>query len=299
MILAWFYQIRMRGEPTLFAPDFLVLTGLATLARWTWVPATALTESRAKYGELVASTAACLLVGTELPWSGGNPHVPRSLRCWILAPAALLFALCFHHGRDAVSVHLVVSLSSFLDALALLPQMHVATVATTITPELAVFLGVLWVSRALQLAGWLVLNRQGEGYVAPAIAEVFQLLSLSVLGAQRLRRGRSRALLAAELSFAPAELEEVAKLEGGRCIVGESGLPLAMQEEAIKIVAVACETEREDSNVARLVKEAFDERYGGTWHCIVGRQFEASICHEAGHYFYAFFSIGSVLIFQT
>eukprot|EP00466_Bigelowiella_natans_P009546 jgi/Bigna1/55467/estExt_Genewise1Plus.C_600073 len=35
-----------------------------------------------------------------------------------------------------------------------------------------------------------------------------------------------------------------------------------------------------------LVKEAFDRKYGPTWHCIIGRNFGSKVTHESKTFLY-------------
>lgn len=56
----------------------------------------------------------------------------------------------------------------------------------------------------------------------------------------------------------------------------------------------ALETHQNESQIARHVKVHIENKYGPTWHCIVGNDFKASVTHEAKHFM--FFSVGKVAI---
>merc|ERR1719446_313635 len=47
------------------------------------------------------------------------------------------------------------------------------------------------------------------------------------------------------------------------------------------------------------MKKAFDEKFKGTWHCVVGSSFGCSITHETKYLFFFTCAGHSVLIFQS
>ena len=49
-----------------------------------------------------------------------------------------------------------------------------------------------------------------------------------------------------------------------------------------KEALAVCQTETE---IAQKIKEAFDNKYPGTWHCIVGKSFGSSVVYEENTHF--------------
>ena len=43
----------------------------------------------------------------------------------------------------------------------------------------------------------------------------------------------------------------------------------------------------------------FDKAYGGTWHCIVGRNFGSYVTHETKHFIYFYLGQVAVLLFKS
>ena len=49
-----------------------------------------------------------------------------------------------------------------------------------------------------------------------------------------------------------------------------------------------------EKDVATVVKKKFDETYGGTWHCVVGRNFGCSVTHQTKYLL--FFQIDEIYV---
>ena len=54
----------------------------------------------------------------------------------------------------------------------------------------------------------------------------------------------------------------------------------SMKDTCVRLVDEALDKYTIEKDVATSVKKAFDEKYGGTWHCVVGRNFGCSVTHE-------------------
>eukprot|EP01033_Poteriospumella_lacustris_P007621 gene7621-5479_t len=67
-----------------------------------------------------------------------------------------------------------------------------------------------------------------------------------------------------------------------------------MKHDAFTVVAAALETNTEEKDISKHVKTFFDQKYGPTWHCIVGSDFRAFVTHESKHFI--FFYIGKTAI---
>jgi dynein light chain LC8-type len=55
-------------------------------------------------------------------------------------------------------------------------------------------------------------------------------------------------------------------------------------------------TEKEN---ASFIRKAFEEKYHGTWHCIVGRSFGSYVTHETKHFIYFTHEQTAILLFKS
>ena len=68
----------------------------------------------------------------------------------------------------------------------------------------------------------------------------------------------------------------------------------ARKNDAFTVVAAALEANTEEKDISKHIKSYFDQKYGPTWHCIVGSDFRAYVTHESKHFI--FFYIGKTAI---
>ena len=66
------------------------------------------------------------------------------------------------------------------------------------------------------------------------------------------------------------------------------------QNDALSVAAAALEANQEEKDISAHIKTHFDQKYGPTWHCIVGSDFRAFVTHESKHFI--FFYIGKTAI---
>ena len=53
------------------------------------------------------------------------------------------------------------------------------------------------------------------------------------------------------------------------------------------------------SDVARYVKEFFDNKYGLTWHCVVGNDFRAFCTHESKTFIFFYLGKNAVMLYKA
>ena len=56
-----------------------------------------------------------------------------------------------------------------------------------------------------------------------------------------------------------------------------------MKQEAYNLAAYAVEQFVTEMEISKHIKAQFDEKYGPTWHCVVGSDFKLQCTHEAKH----------------
>ncbi|VDD76091.1 unnamed protein product [Mesocestoides corti] len=58
-----------------------------------------------------------------------------------------------------------------------------------------------------------------------------------------------------------------------RAIIKETAMNEDMQHAAAEVSADASTRYNTLDEISKYIKEAFEKRYGNTWHCVVGKQF--------------------------
>ena len=81
---------------------------------------------------------------------------------------------------------------------------------------------------------------------------------------------------------------------GGNKIVCDMDEHGEMKRDAMSRAAMAIEQSTEEKAISRDIKGYMDQKYGPTWHCIVGSDFRAYVTHESKHFI--FFYIGKTAI---
>ncbi|XP_068660552.1 uncharacterized protein [Aristolochia californica] len=72
-----------------------------------------------------------------------------------------------------------------------------------------------------------------------------------------------------------------------------------MQKKAIDCALAAVEKHNVEKDIAEYIKKEFDEKYGATWHCIVGRNFGSYVTHETDHFVYFYLDQKAILLFKS
>lgn len=78
------------------------------------------------------------------------------------------------------------------------------------------------------------------------------------------------------------------------CDMDDHGIHGEMKNDALSVAAVAIEGNQEEKDISKHIKTYFDQKYGPTWHCIVGSDFRAFVTHESKHFI--FFYVGKTAI---
>ncbi|KAM7280839.1 hypothetical protein ACFE04_007973 [Oxalis oulophora] len=66
-------------------------------------------------------------------------------------------------------------------------------------------------------------------------------------------------------------------LNSKRAVIKSADMKTDLQHEAIEIAIKAFENNGVEKDVAENIKKEFDNKYGATWHCIVGRNFDKAV----------------------
>ncbi|CAH8489402.1 unnamed protein product [Schistosoma bovis] len=84
-----------------------------------------------------------------------------------------------------------------------------------------------------------------------------------------------------------------------RAIVKTSNLPANMQDDAVKQCLKAMLTCRHDKDIAAYLRNQFNQKYGRTWHCIVGGSFGSNVSHVETGLIYFLLGRKSILLFRS
>ena len=55
---------------------------------------------------------------------------------------------------------------------------------------------------------------------------------------------------------------------------------------------------KDDKVISNYIKKKLDEKYGPTWHCVVGEDFKAAITHESKHFLFVTMGKTNVLLYR-
>jgi len=71
------------------------------------------------------------------------------------------------------------------------------------------------------------------------------------------------------------------------------------QKEAFRIASTALSNNPVEKDQAKHIKKEFDQKYGPTWHCVVGRAFGSYVTHETKHFIYFYIGQTAVLLWKS
>lgn len=81
-----------------------------------------------------------------------------------------------------------------------------------------------------------------------------------------------------------------------KAVVGDSNMPQGTRQDALRLAGKALDEfdVTDSTEIARFIKQGFDELHGPGWQCVVGTNFGSFVTHHLGCFIY--FSIGSLAI---
>ncbi|KAL2530530.1 Dynein light chain type 1 family protein [Forsythia ovata] len=86
---------------------------------------------------------------------------------------------------------------------------------------------------------------------------------------------------------------------GKKVVIKSADMKEDLQKEAVDIAIAAFEKCSVEKEVAEHIKKMFDNKYGPTWHCIVGKNFGSYVTHETNHFVYFYLDSKAVLLFKS
>ena len=83
------------------------------------------------------------------------------------------------------------------------------------------------------------------------------------------------------------------------CDMDDHGVHGEMRGDAMNVAAAALEAHQEENNISKHIKTFFDQKYGPTWHCIVGSDFRAFVTHESKHFIFFYIGKTAICLYKT
>ncbi|KAG8372935.1 hypothetical protein BUALT_Bualt12G0118800 [Buddleja alternifolia] len=107
------------------------------------------------------------------------------------------------------------------------------------------------------------------------------------------------ALVAPPMSSANGRTSSSGSNPEKKVVIKSADMKEDMQKEAIDIAIAAFEKCSVEKDAAENIKKMFDNKYGPTWHCIVGKNFGSYVTHETNHFVYFYLDSKAVLLFKS
>lgn len=88
---------------------------------------------------------------------------------------------------------------------------------------------------------------------------------------------------------------------GQQRVVSDMDEHSKLKADARAVVKEALEAmgSKDDKVIAGYIKKKFDEKYGPTWHCIVGDDFKAAVSHESKTFVFITSGKSNVLLYRA
>ncbi|CAH8448767.1 unnamed protein product [Dicrocoelium dendriticum] len=84
-----------------------------------------------------------------------------------------------------------------------------------------------------------------------------------------------------------------------KAIVKNADMPEEVQQKVVDTCQEAMEKYTLEKDIATHVKKFMDEKYGPTWHCVVGKQFGSYVTHESNNFIYFYLDQSAILLFKS
>lgn len=82
-------------------------------------------------------------------------------------------------------------------------------------------------------------------------------------------------------------------------------LPCDMADDQLKFAIQTCQAELETEgggegdNPVKRIKDAHDAKWGGHWHCVVGKNFGSNVTHETKMFVYFYLNETAIMLFKV
>nr|CDS29000.1 dynein light chain [Hymenolepis microstoma] len=84
-----------------------------------------------------------------------------------------------------------------------------------------------------------------------------------------------------------------------KAVIKAADMTEEMQQKAVDIASDAMSRHDIEKDIAAYLKKEFDQLYGPTWHCIVGRNFGSYVTYETKHFIYFYMGNLAILLFKS
>lgn len=76
-------------------------------------------------------------------------------------------------------------------------------------------------------------------------------------------------------------------------------MPIHMQRAALNGAIQACRLYTTEKHIAESIKQDFDQMFGATWHCIVGRNWGSCVTHSKQCYIRILYKDFTILLYKS
>ena len=88
------------------------------------------------------------------------------------------------------------------------------------------------------------------------------------------------------------------KSRSGEVKVQNTDMSDDMLQEAIRVAQLAIARYKMDVDIAKHIKEYFDDKYSPVWNCIVGKNFGVFVTHQASNFAHFYVGSKAVVLFK-
>lgn len=85
----------------------------------------------------------------------------------------------------------------------------------------------------------------------------------------------------------------------GSAVIKITEMPQSMENFAILCAQEGLTKAYNEQQVAAYIKKEFDNKYGLTWNCFVGRNFGSFVTHEENNYIYFYIGQMGIVLFKN
>lgn len=82
------------------------------------------------------------------------------------------------------------------------------------------------------------------------------------------------------------------------CDMDDHGIYGEMKQDAFSVSAQALESNQEEKDISRYIKNHFDSKYGPNWVCIVGSDFKMQCTHESKTFIFHYVGKTAICLYK-
>jgi len=84
-----------------------------------------------------------------------------------------------------------------------------------------------------------------------------------------------------------------------KAVIKNADMSEEMQQVAADVAGAALAQYDVEKDIAAHIKKQFDQKYGPTWHVVVGKNFGSFVTHETKHFVYFYIGALAILLWKS